>query len=145
MSTVIVDTNLFVYQVDPRDPAKQRDADRLLNDLQASRSAVITTQVLGEFFRVVTRRLDPPIPPAEAVELLEELAQGFPCLPIDLAVVFDAARGVCDYQLPYWDAQLWATARRHGIRTVLSEDFADGRVIEGVTFRNPFQSGLSLS
>jgi len=33
---------------------------------------------------------------------------------------------------------LWATARDAGCRVILSEDFQDGQMLEGVTFLNPF-------
>jgi predicted nucleic acid-binding protein len=60
-------------------------------------------------------------------------------------VVLEAARGSRDFQLSYWDAQLWATARMNQIGVVLSEDFQDGRVIEGVRFVNPFSTSFDLS
>jgi predicted nucleic acid-binding protein len=47
-------------------------------------------------------------------------------------------RAVREYQLPFWDALLWATARRAGVAVLVSEDFQDGRVVEGVRFANPF-------
>jgi predicted nucleic acid-binding protein len=31
-----------------------------------------------------------------------------------------------------------------GVGTVLSEDFSEGRIIDGVTFRNPFARGFAL-
>jgi predicted nucleic acid-binding protein len=33
---------------------------------------------------------------------------------------------------------LWASARRAGVRHMLSEDFQDGFALQGVTFINPF-------
>jgi predicted nucleic acid-binding protein len=47
-------------------------------------------------------------------------------------------RAVREYRLSFWDALLWATVRRAGIAVLVSEDFQDGRVIEGVRFVNPF-------
>lgn len=52
-------------------------------------------------------------------------------------VVLEAARGVRDYQLSFWDAQSWAVARLNQIGMVYSEDFNVGTVIEGVQFINP--------
>jgi predicted nucleic acid-binding protein len=45
----------------------------------------------------------------------------------------------------YWDAQLWACARLHHTRLVLSEDFTDGQVIEGVRFVDPFRPAFDVS
>jgi predicted nucleic acid-binding protein len=41
--------------------------------------------------------------------------------------------------LQFWDAMLWATARRAGCSLIATEDFQDGRTLGGVTFRNPFK------
>lgn len=144
MSSVLLDTNVLVYAYDPGDGAKQATAETVLRALQPTGLAALSAQVLDEFFRVVTSRVKPAIPVAEAVELLGELAQSFTVWSVDDVVVLEAARGVRDHQLPYWDAQVWATARLRGARWVLSEDFGDGRTIEGVTFRDPLRAGFSL-
>ncbi|MCC6443265.1 MAG: hypothetical protein IT210_07390 [Armatimonadetes bacterium] len=45
------------------------------------------------------------------------------------------------YSLSFWDALIWASARASGIQTIYIEDFQDGRLVEGVLFRNPFETG----
>ena len=40
--------------------------------------------------------------------------------------------------ISFWDAMLWATARRAGCSAILSEDFQDGQVLQGVRFIDPF-------
>ena len=40
--------------------------------------------------------------------------------------------------MAFWDAMLWATARRAGVGVLVSEDFQDGQTIEGVRIVNPF-------
>jgi predicted nucleic acid-binding protein len=47
-------------------------------------------------------------------------------------------RAVRQHGLSFWDAMLWATVRRIGARTLLSDDLQDGRAIEGVHLANPF-------
>jgi predicted nucleic acid-binding protein len=44
--------------------------------------------------------------------------------------------------MPFWDAQIWATAKLNQIPQVLSEDFQHGRAVEGVEFVNPFKVEL---
>jgi predicted nucleic acid-binding protein len=41
-------------------------------------------------------------------------------------------------RLGFWDAMLWATAHRVGIRHLLTEDLQDGFTLDGVRFVNPF-------
>jgi predicted nucleic acid-binding protein len=60
-------------------------------------------------------------------------------------IVTEAARGVRDHQLAYYDAQIWATARLHGVPIILSEDFQTGRTLEGVRFVNPFADDFQLN
>lgn len=49
-----------------------------------------------------------------------------------------------DHAFSYHDAQIWAAARLAQIPVVLSEDFADGAVHDGVTFVNPLRPGFDL-
>jgi predicted nucleic acid-binding protein len=141
---ILLDTNVLVYAYDPGDKRKQLLAGRQLEEIQPTRLAALSTQVLAEFFDVVTRRLEPRITARAAVELVSALAQSFATWPVDDVVVLEAARGVRDYRMSYWDAQVWATARLRGARVVLTEDFSDGQTLEGVTFRDPFAAGFNL-
>jgi predicted nucleic acid-binding protein len=65
-------------------------------------------------------------------------------LDITGAIVLEAVRGVRLYQMAYWDAQIWASARMNQIPLVLSEDFGEGVIIEGVRFVNPFGSNFNI-
>lgn len=59
-------------------------------------------------------------------------------------LILDAAIGVRDHKMSFWDAQIWAAARTNGIPVILSEDFSDGSVLDGVRFVNRFLSGFVL-
>jgi predicted nucleic acid-binding protein len=133
-----VDANILVYAWDRNEPEKQPKAVSLLSALTDLEAGVLSTQVLGEFFRVSTTRLKFPITPAEALETLESYARSWQVFPVTPQVVLAAARGVAAYQLSYWDAQIWAAARLNGVTLVLSEDFQDGQRIAGLTISNPF-------
>jgi hypothetical protein len=51
-----------------------------------------------------------------------------------------ALEAVHAHRLPFWDAMLWASAQRAGVRHMLSEDFQDGFELQDVTFINPFNT-----
>src|SRR5690242_17662199 len=53
----LVDTDVLVYRVDPRFPAKQTRAQDLLEQLVATDEARVPHQALVEFYAVVTRSL----------------------------------------------------------------------------------------
>ncbi len=61
-----------------------------------------------------------------------------PVEPSTTGDLADAMRAVREHRLAFWDAMLWATARRAGVRPLVSEDLQDGRVLEGV---DPFAAG----
>jgi len=103
-----------------------------------TRAVAVSTQILGEFFWTVTRRIPDPLSPGDAAEQVQRHARTWQVLDVTWATVQLALRGVTDHQLPYWDALIWATARRAVIPVVMSEDFQDDREIEGVRFQNPF-------
>ena len=47
-------------------------------------------------------------------------------------------REVRDHKPPYYDAQIWATARLNQVPVVFSEDSRDRTTLEDVPFVNPF-------
>jgi predicted nucleic acid-binding protein len=81
---------------------------------------------------------------AEAAVQVDRLADSWPILAVTPLVVREAVRGVRDYRMAYWDAQIWATARLNQIPVVFSEDFSSGASLAGVRFVNPFAAGFDL-
>ena len=139
---VLIDSNVFVYAYDARQVIKQRRAVEMLDHLAGTGNGRISTQVLGEVFRALTSRIDPRLPVARAVEQIVNMASSWPVLSITPVVALQAAAGVRDHQLNYWDSQLWATARLNQIPVILTEDFAHGRALESVRYVNPFSTAF---
>jgi predicted nucleic acid-binding protein len=46
--------------------------------------------------------------------------------------------------LSFWDALIWSSAVENKIAIIYTEDFQDGRVVEGVHFVNPFARSSPL-
>ncbi len=144
MAAMLIDTNVLVYAYDRSEPEKQRRAVRVLDNLARTGEGCLCTQVLSEFFVNVTRKIAKPLTLAQAEQRLVHYARVWPIFPVTSQVVFEAVRGVREYQLSFWDAQIWAVARLYYISTVLSEDFNPGAVLEGVQFVNPFEGDFEL-
>jgi predicted nucleic acid-binding protein len=142
---LLVDTNVLVYAYDGADPAKQERAISVLGRLADSSRGVLTTQVLGEYFVTVTRKITPAMTLAEAERSVANYARSWLVLPLTPARVVEATRGVRRHGLSYWDSLIWAVAKHHGLSGVLSEDFSDGARIEGVRFHNPFSPTFDLA
>jgi predicted nucleic acid-binding protein len=142
---VLVDTNVLVYAYDRSEPQKQQQALAVLDQLAQDNAGALTTQILAEFFVTVTRKLAAPLSAADAYTRIENLLLAWMVFETSALVVLEAARGVRDHQLSYWDAQIWATARLFQLPVVLSEDFATGSTLEGVRFVNPFAPTFQLA
>ena len=145
----LLDTNVLVYGVDPADPEKQaRGLDvlaRVGRPGPTGPSAALPAQALAEFSRVTLFRLKPQVPPDDVYHQIGLYERTFPVVPLTPAVVLEAVRGVRDHQFPYYDAQIWAAAKLNQVPVVLSEDFASGSTVEGVTFVNPFDPAFDTS
>lgn len=131
------DSNVLIYAYDPRDPAKQLQAEGLLADATAARTGVISAQTLGEFFNTVTRRLPNPLPIELALEAIDRFAI-MPVIELDLQLVRRAINTSGRYQISYWDALIVAAAERAGCTRILSEDLNSGQSYNGVLVVNPF-------
>jgi len=132
---VFFDTNVLVYAATGAgaEIAKRRRA----LDLIASEEFCTSAQVLQEFFVTVVRKAARPLPPAKALEWIEQWAV-FPCQPIDRALVQIAIEISERFKISYWDAAILAAADAQGARTVYSEDLNDGQQYGRVRVINPF-------
>ena len=134
--TLSFDSNVLIYAADRGAGTRHDRASLLVESALRLRRGLLTLQALAEFYSVSTRKLQ-----ARREDVLKYLAGLRTALPIypaaepdlDAAVVAEQRHG-----LSFWDALLWATADRAGVRWLVTEDFQDGRVIGGVTFVDPF-------
>lgn len=129
------DTNILFYAIDARDSRKHSRARRLLNNADSTRVPLLL-QTLGELSNAVIRRQ--PLLLSQTEKLVQVLSVMFAVVPADFADISEALSVHNHHHLQFWDAVLWATARRSGCSIFLSEDMQDGRTLDGVTFRNPF-------
>ena len=131
-----VDTNVFVYLFDSDSPAKRAIA-RVLLDNHAEK-IVLSTQVLSEFFVVVTRKLGKPLSPEHAMEALEDL-HTFRVRSIHAQLALSAARRSMSSQLSYWDALIVESALEAGAAMLITEDLQHGQTFAGLRVVNPFR------
>ena len=133
---IFFDTNVLLYTEDRSSPAKADRARDLLRRSLREGSAVISAQVLSEFYvnavkkfhfeRSAARRLVQRFSAMRVVPLTSELIAG----AVDLHQV---------EQISYWDALIVRAASTSGCQTLLSEDLGDGRRIDGLVIEDPFR------
>jgi len=133
------DTNILVYADDKRARKKQSRAIDLVAEHRHNGTGVVSLQVLQEYFVTVTRKLNVDSPLARRkVEILSEFDVVAPEVA-DILAAIDLHRL---HGFSFWDALVVRTAKQAGCRILLSEDFQDGREIDGLRVVNPFRDLL---
>jgi predicted nucleic acid-binding protein len=130
------DTNILVYAANESIDERHPQAVELVERAIRSRRCIQTLQSLAEFYNATTRRAS--IAPIRAAALVAGWQRVIPVATAGYVDLEQAMRAVGQHRLAFWDALLWATARRAGVQVLVSEDFQDGRDIEGVRIANPF-------
>ena len=135
--TVAFDTNVLVYAVDGSEGGRHLTASHLIERAPRGRRGMLILQTLVEFYSLTTGKLKGR--PEDMLRFLDRLRAVLVVHAADERD-FDQATRNDHHGLSFWDALLWATADRIGVRWLLSEDFQDGRTLGGVTFVDPFKA-----
>lgn len=134
VTKVFLDTNILVYAVDSRDPAKHERAVEIVKKHIRDGSGVVSTQVLQEFASVALgklhQRVDVVMAELAALESLE-VVQLTPLL-IRRALEFHALHGI-----NFWDAAILSAAEAARCTRLWSEDFATGSTYGLLRVENP--------
>jgi predicted nucleic acid-binding protein len=132
-----LDTNVLVYAHDRSETRKQPIAQALLDVLWRTRSGVLSTQVLQEFYVVTTRKFDPPMRRGAAREIVALYGE-WPIVQVDVALILAASKLEERHAFSFWDALVVEAARRCGATRLLTEDLQAGRRIGDISIENPF-------
>ena len=135
---VFVDTNLWVYRLDHRQPDKSHFIARWLRELADENEIVVSTQVLIELRAVLTGKLKPAFPVADTRAALHAIA-GFEVVGADANMVLDAHELAVAHKLSWFDALIAEAAIRSHCNVLYSEDFSHGRRFGKLVVQNPFQ------
>ena len=134
-----VDTNVLVYARDIRDAAKQEIAERWLRTLWAAHSGRVSTQVLNEYYAVMTQKLKPGLDRAEARADIQSLMVWSP-IPVD-RVMIEGAWIIQDrHGLAWWDSLIVSAAQVAGCAYLLTEDLEHEHLFDGVRVIDPFRT-----
>lgn len=140
LRTTFVDTNILVYAQDTHDEPKHRAAEKLLTQLWTSGLGVLSTQVLQEFYNVATRKLQPPLTPMQARQVVHNYSEW--CrVDTDPLLIIAASRLSEQHSVNFWDALIIDAALRVGATELVTEDLHHGRQFGELTVRNPFLAG----
>lgn len=135
---VFVDTNLWVYRLDRRQPEKSHFVAQWLRTLAVEHEIIISTQVLIELRSVLSRKFVPALPDDDIRAALQILCT-FEVVPTSPAMVLDAHALCAASQLSWFDALIAEAALRSGCEILYSEDFSHGQRLNNILLmQNPF-------
>ena len=137
---VFVDTNLWAYRLDQREPDKAQRVGAWLRALAEDHEIVVSTQVLIELRSVLTRKFKPAFSPADTLRALEAVAT-FEVVASDQHLVLDAHELALREQLSWFDALIVEAAIRSGCEVLYSEDLTHGKQYADVRACNPLLAG----
>jgi predicted nucleic acid-binding protein len=136
-SSFFIDTNILVYANDSSEPAKQEAAIMVVTDGIREGTAVISTQVLSEFWVTVTRRIRVPLDFKTAERQLYHM-KAFRVIGIEYDTIKAAVHLQRRFEISYWDALILAAAKVAGCRRIFSEDLNPEQEFDGTLVINPF-------
>lgn len=131
-----VDSNVLIYAHDVDAKSKHEVARRILLELWAERSGVLSPQVLQEFYVNVTRKISRPLSKDDARLVVNTYFAW--CMETTQAEISTAFRIEDEARIGFWDALIVAAALRSRAERILSEDLNAGQTIAGVRIENPF-------
>jgi len=129
------DTNVLVYADDAAYPEKQDRAIALFSEHRRRGTAVLSLQVLQEYFVAATKKLK--LAPEVAQRKVELLAHSkvVQFRASDIIAAVELHRLV---QISFWDALIVHAARSARAVVLYSEDLQNGAVLGGVRVVDPF-------
>lgn len=130
------DTNILLYMYGGTDPAKRAKAAELFHVQTRSARAVVSTQVVQEFYAVATRKLGMA---RDVAGRVVRALLGLPVVIVDADSILTALAIEERYQIPFWDALIVAAAEAAGAQVLYTEDLNDGQQYGQVVVRNPFR------
>ena len=133
-----VDTNIFVYSFDPREPAKCRKAQKIIEDALSSHKGIISYQVIQEFVNVAIRKFSKPLSTLDCKLYLDQVL--FPlCEIYPSSELYKRALDVKEETgFSFYDSLIVSSAIEGGCGIIYSEDLQNNQSILGVTIRSPF-------
>jgi predicted nucleic acid-binding protein len=136
---VFLDSNIFIYAYDPRDPRKQSRAIDLIRSATVDRSGVVSYQVVQEFFQFALVKAASKMHHEDAQQFLATVFRPMLAIHSSTALFSDAMRVHERYRLSWYDSLILAAAQQAGCELLYSEDLQHGQQFGSLTIHNPFR------
>ena len=133
-----LDTNIFVYSFDKKEPEKQRRAKKIITDALDKNSGIISYQVVQEFINVAVSKFEKPLSISDIQiylrNVLLPLCEVFPTMPFyEKSLTLHQETG-----FSFYDSLIITAAIESDCSFLYTEDLQHERAIRNVTILNPF-------
>lgn len=136
---IFIDTNILVYAYDLDAGIKHETASKTVSELWETKSAIISTQVLQEFYITLTKKIPKPLA-GNTVRGIIMSYLSWEIIVNEPKLILQASEIEETYKISFWDALIVAAAFSGNAGTILTEDLNHGQYIEGILINNPFKS-----
>jgi predicted nucleic acid-binding protein len=132
-----IDTNILVYAHDRGDQAKQLISERLVLSGVENNTAVISTQVINEWFVTITKKIKTPLSVKVAREEIV-LLRALEIVELSYEMILQSIDLQTSHKISFWDSLIVSAAQVSECHTLYSEDMQDGKKIGSLKIVNPY-------
>jgi len=134
-----IDTNIFVYSFDAKDPKKQKISRDLIQEALKEQTGCISSQVIQEFLNVSTKKFNPPLSNQDSLIYLNSVLA--PLCEIFTSVdLYQKTLEMCErWKYSFYDSMIITAALQTDCSYLYSEDLQHRQKIQSLTIRNPFK------
>ncbi|MEQ8533200.1 MAG: PIN domain-containing protein [Imperialibacter sp.] len=133
---VFIETNFLIYLFSEDDQIKKVHCTQLIDSLRDKVVLVWSTQVMQEFYRVMTVKHH--IPPQVVKDILQ-LFDDFELVINNKETINTAIDIQTVNKISFWDSLVISAASQAKCTTILTEDLNNGQLIQGVFLQDPFK------
>jgi len=137
----VLDTNILAYAYDKSDPKRRKVCEKLVRSgFEGMSPYYVSSQVLGELYVVLTRKVAKPLPKEEAGLIVGAFVESpkWGKLSYSHITVKRALEDLRTISTSFWDIMIAETMKEAGVKTLYTENEKDFRKIPWVKAVNPF-------
>jgi len=135
----LLDSNILVYAYDKSEAKKHMKAKEVVKERWLQNDTVLSVQNLVEFYSIITRKIEKPLPMDKAKQIVLDCIEGFQVLKYNERTVIEAINVQAIYGIPFWDALIVATMEQNSLDTIITENEKDFKKISWLKVINPFK------
>lgn len=144
---ILFDTNILVYAFDTHEPDKNRKAASLFMEVENGNiTGVISNQIIGEFFFVITSKVRHKLPDIDAYAIVNDLIYSSRWEKVNYThnTVGRAIEMCTKVNKPFWDTLIIETAIENGVKKIYTENVKDFTGLYDIKIINPLENIYTL-